>query len=98
RVAFLRTLIGKFRLERVRLVRGRSEELAEGTFEEAVARATLPPPEWLVEGARLSRGAVWLLLAREDAPSAAGLRVASDRTYTLPLTGAPRRAVRYLRE
>ncbi len=96
RVAFLRSCVGELGLERVDVLRARSEVLPPRSAGAAVARATLPPPEWLEEGARLATDAVWLLLAREAPPSRAGWVVERDVSYRWPLTGAERRALRYV--
>jgi 16S rRNA (guanine527-N7)-methyltransferase len=95
RVAFLRSIVGTLGLSRVTVERGRSDRLPPQGWETAVSRATLPPPEWLVEGARLARSQVWVLLARDEPPSVKGFRVDADIRYEWPLTAAPRRAVRY---
>ncbi|HVU01653.1 MAG TPA: 16S rRNA (guanine(527)-N(7))-methyltransferase RsmG [Polyangiaceae bacterium] len=94
RVAFLRTVIGKLGLPSVDVVRARSETLPPASFDVALARATLAPPEWLREGARLSTD-VWVLLARETPPEEPGAVVVTDAAYDWPLTGVSRRAVRY---
>jgi 16S rRNA (guanine527-N7)-methyltransferase len=96
RVAFLRSAIGKFGLTRTKVERGRSDRLPKAGFGTAVSRATLPPPLWLQEGARLATNAVWVLLAREEAPILDGWRTDVDVHYEWPLTHAPRRAVRYV--
>ena len=96
RVAFLRTAHGTLGLEGVELMRDRSESLPAGAWDVAVSRATLPPPRWLEEGARLARQAVWVLLARGDAPEHEGWRSAIDLTYRWPLTGVERRALCYV--
>ncbi|HEX4338659.1 MAG TPA: RsmG family class I SAM-dependent methyltransferase [Polyangiaceae bacterium] len=98
RVAFLRSAIGKFGLTNTTVVRGRSDRMPQGGADVAVARATLPPAEWLREGARIAKSAVWVLLAREEPPSLAGFTSADDLRYEWPLTQVPRRAVRYVRE
>lgn len=71
RAAFLRTVIGSIARTDVRILPVRGESLDEGMFDEAVSRATLPPPEWLALGLRLvrPRGRVWILLAREELPA-----------------------------
>lgn len=94
RAAFLRTAIGALRLGRVELLPRRSEALPSGGFDVAVSRATFPPAEWLREGARLAPR-VWVLLARGAPPSLAGWGATADRAYSWPLTGAPRRALRF---
>jgi 16S rRNA (guanine527-N7)-methyltransferase len=96
RVAFLRSVVGRLGLVNVSVIRGRSENVKPG-FDVALSRATLPPPEWLAEGARLA-GSVWVLLAREEAPSLPGFVVAEDIRYEWPLTSVARRAVRYAAE
>ncbi len=96
RVAFLRSTIGKLRLSGVTVERGRSDKLADGGWDVAVSRATLPPPLWLREGARIAPSSVWVLLAREEPPEANGLCIDADVRYEWPLTGALRRAVRYV--
>jgi 16S rRNA (guanine527-N7)-methyltransferase len=93
RVAFLRTAAFSLIGNRAHVVRGRSEELLSGGWEMAVSRATLPPSEWLVEGTRLARRGVWVLLGQAPAPSRPGWRLAADVSYQLPLTGAGRRAL-----
>jgi 16S rRNA (guanine527-N7)-methyltransferase len=95
RVAFLR--IAGFALlgARALVVRGRSEDLPDSSWEVAVSRATLPPAQWLAEGTRLARHAVWVLLGQAEAPSSAGWRVAADVHYELPLTRVQRRALCY---
>lgn len=94
RVAFLRTVLTKLELSSARVLRTRSETLAEKQWDTAVARATMPPDEWLVEGARLARG-VWVLLARSDAPSLDGWERDADLRFVWPLTGRERRVVCY---
>jgi 16S rRNA (guanine527-N7)-methyltransferase len=102
RVAFLRRSIGALAPSRASLptvVRGRGDALVKQgrTFDAAISRATLPPQEWLALGAALApAGEVWVLLARGEPPSLEGLRVADDIAYRWPLTGAARRALRYL--
>lgn len=98
RVAFLRTAIGELGLANVRVERARSDALPDGAWQVAVSRATLPPPAWLAEGARLATDAVWVLLARGEAPSRAGWHVARDVGYRWPLGGAERRALCFSRD
>ena len=95
RVAFLRTVLSKLELSGARVLRARSETLAEKQWDVAVARATMPPAEWLAEGARLARGGVWLLLARADAPSRDGWEIDAELRFEWPLTGRERRVLRY---
>lgn len=98
RVAFLRTLSGALGLERVSVRRDRSSALEASSFDVAISRATLEPADWLGEGTRIARRSVWLLVARGAEPAPAGFRIDRDESYRLPLTGAPRRALRYVRE
>jgi 16S rRNA (guanine527-N7)-methyltransferase len=96
RVAFLRTLAGSLGVG-VRVVRGRSQALQAASAEVAISRATLAPPEWLVEGARLATREVWVLLAREPAPSLPGWAVRTDVACEWPLTARKRRLVAFVR-
>jgi 16S rRNA (guanine527-N7)-methyltransferase len=97
RVALLRTAVGSFAPE-VEIRRGRSEGLAAQSFDVAVSRATLPPAQWLAEGARIARQRVWLLVARAEPPELPGWRADLDLDYRWPLTGVERRAVRFTRD
>jgi len=97
RVAFLRTVVGKLVLPNVRVERARSDRLPDRSCDVAVSRATLRPGEWLAEGSRLSRRWVWLLVAEGEAPDSPRLRLERDVRYALGSTGAPRRALRYMR-
>lgn len=105
RVSFLRTVLGHFRAaaneSAMRVVRAKGEDVASRgeTFDSAVARATLPPVAWLDLGGRLAKpdGTVWVLLAREPAPETEGWEIVTEEHYRWPLTGAPRRALRYRR-
>lgn len=96
RVAFLRTASGALSLN-TRVTRARSEEVAPATHAVALSRATLAPELWLTEGARLATHAVWVLLARADAPRLEAWQVSGDWEYRWPLTGAERRALRFVR-
>jgi len=98
RVAFLRTLLHALGRLDVRVERTRVEALPERSCDVAVSRATLPPAEWLREGARVTRRDVWVLLARETPPESRELSLADDRGYRWPLTNWERRAVRYRRD
>jgi 16S rRNA (guanine527-N7)-methyltransferase len=93
RVAFLRTAVGSLGRPDITVSRSRSDEFLAASCEVAVSRATLPPPEWLAEGARLATHSVWLLLARAGVPDLDGRAILADTTYSWPLTGAQRRAV-----
>jgi len=96
RVAFLRTASGALSLN-TRATRARSEEVPSATHAVALSRATLAPDLWLSEGARLATHAVWVLLARADVPRLEAWQASGDWEYQWPLTGAERRAVRFVR-
>ncbi|MGK3969969.1 16S rRNA (guanine(527)-N(7))-methyltransferase RsmG [Sorangium sp. So ce118] len=111
RVAFLRTATGTLVQQGVlakapRVERARGEDLVRAgrSFEVAISRATLAPDAWLPLGAALTqrepanRREVWVLLARDEPPAHAGWAPARDLRYRWPLTGAERRAVRYVTE
>lgn len=93
RVSFLRTVIGTLGRTDITLKRAKSAEVGNDTFDVAISRATLPPPEWLAEGLRIAPTA-WVLLAQGDPPVGT---IAEDTTYEWPRTKASRRAVRYTR-
>jgi len=105
RVSFLRTVAGNLGSSdkggSLRVVRARADDLvrAGATFATAISRATLPPEEWLRLGAQLvtPEGGMWALLAREPPPRLSGWEVQIDERYRWPLTGAERRAIRYVR-
>ena len=99
RAAFLRTVVGAVSRADVAIERARGEAAGgRRAWDVAVSRATLPPPAWLDLAVTLSApgGSVWVLLAKDDAPASPRAEMAQDLSYTWPLTGATRRAVRYL--
>jgi 16S rRNA (guanine527-N7)-methyltransferase len=96
RVAFLRTAVGRLGLAGVRVERARSDALLGASWDVASSRATLPPRDWLEEGARLARRAVWVLLAEQPPPILRGWTARLDVPYRWPLSGVPRRAVCYV--
>jgi 16S rRNA (guanine527-N7)-methyltransferase len=96
RVAFLRSAAGSLGLSALRIDCQRSDVLPARACDVAFSRATFTPAEWLAEGARLARGAVWVLLARGDAPEHAGWRLERQIAYCWPFSGAERRALRYV--
>jgi len=95
RAAFLRTSCGTLSRPDIRLLRKRSMEVEADVAELALSRATLPPPLWLREGTRLARRGVWLLLGQDEPPTHPSWHPDLDLSYTWPLTGGRRRAVRY---
>lgn len=96
RAAFLRTSCGALSRPDIRLLRSRSMEVETGVAELALSRATLPPPLWLREGARLARHGVWVLLGQDPPPALSAWHADLDLSYIWPLTGSRRRAVRYV--
>ncbi len=96
RVAFLRSVTGALGATDVTVIRDRSHVITAGAHEVAVARATLPPQQWLEEGTRIATGAVWVLLAQADAPTLPGWQVDLDVEYVWPLTAVARRALRFV--
>jgi 16S rRNA (guanine527-N7)-methyltransferase len=98
RAAFLRTSCGTLARPDIRLLRTRSMEVESEVAELALSRATLPPPLWLREGARLARRGVWVLLGQDEPPTLPAWHSDLDLSYDWPLTGGRRRAVRYVRD
>ena len=99
RAAFLRTAVGALGRADVVIERKRGELLGgRRAWDVAVSRATLAPQAWLDLGVTLAApgGSVWVLLAKEEAPSHARAHAEDDVSYVWPLTSASRRAVRYL--
>jgi 16S rRNA (guanine527-N7)-methyltransferase len=99
RASFLRTAVGAVGRSDVAIERRRGEEVAgRRAWDVAVSRATLPPPKWLELGLTLAApgGQVWVLLAGEEAPKNASGVAEQEREYQWPLTGARRRAARYV--
>ena len=95
RVAFMRTALSTLSNVPASVQRARSEELPGAAWDIAVSRATLPPEQWLPEGARLVRRGVWVLLAQGEPPCLEGHRIDVDCRYRWPLTDVPRRALLY---
>ncbi len=95
RVAFLRTTLASLAPLSVRVERARSESLAAASFDVAISRATLPPPEWLAEGARIARRGVWVLMARGALPAREGWSLVREVAFRWPLCGKERRAALY---
>jgi 16S rRNA (guanine527-N7)-methyltransferase len=98
RASFLRTVVGTVDRADVRIERRRGDALDQpGPWGVAISRATLPPAPWLDLGTKLTRpgGAVWVLVAAEPAPVHGAAVLEGDFPYAWPLTGAPRRALRY---
>jgi 16S rRNA (guanine527-N7)-methyltransferase len=98
RAAFLRTVLGETGRADVKLDRVRGEAVAgRRAWDVAMSRATLPPPAWLelAVGLAAPGGSAWVLLAKDEAPAHPRARAVDDLSYTWPLTGAARRAVRY---
>ena len=93
RVAFLRTAVGSLSRPDIAVSRTRSDIFPAGCCAVAVSRATLPPQEWVTEGARLATHQLWLLLAKAGLPELGARQVLADIRYQWPLTGAERRAV-----
>ena len=78
--------------------RVRGEALAgRKAWDVAISRATLAAPTWLDLSITLVApgGEVWVLLAKEPAPSHARAVLEKEYDYTWPLTGAARKAVSY---
>jgi 16S rRNA (guanine527-N7)-methyltransferase len=97
RVAFLRTTLHLLERPDVHVERARSEALGDASADVTVSRATLPPEEWLPEGARLAGRDVWVLLARGTTPELSGWAVARSLDFHWPLTRRERRAVCFRR-
>ncbi|RYZ10160.1 MAG: hypothetical protein EOO73_00865 [Myxococcales bacterium] len=98
RAAFLRTSFGTLSRPDMRLLRARSMEVENDSADVAISRATLPPPLWLREGARIATRAVWVLLGQDEPPAHSSWVIDLDLSYDWPLTGGRRRAVRYARQ
>jgi len=102
RAAFLRTVKGALGLAHVSLDARKAAAVASSSpaaWDVALARATLPPTEWLELARALvkARGSAWVFLAEQDAPSDPAFRVAEEVAYEWPLTAARRRLVRHER-
>jgi 16S rRNA (guanine527-N7)-methyltransferase len=102
RGAFLRTVLGTLGLTRVKLEARRGEAVASShpeAWDVALARATLPPEEWLALAERLvkPRASAWVFVVKESDRVSPGFAVAEEVAYRWPLTGAERRLVRYER-
>lgn len=95
RVAFLRTTLAVLDPLPVHVERARSNALPAKSFDVAVSRATLPPPEWLKEGARLAKRGVWVLLAEGSPPEEEEWRIERDLKFEWPFSGKKRRAILY---
>ena len=98
RAAFLRTSCGALERPDIRLLRMRSMEVEAAVADVALSRATLPPPLWLREGARLAQRAVWVLLGQDEPPTLPSWHADLDLSYDWPLTAGRRRAVRFVRD
>ncbi len=100
RVMFMRLAAGSLGVtDRVEVREGRLEDPPTPEtmgFDFAYSRATFAPPEWVRRGSALA-SEVGVLLAREEPPSpTGGLRMAQERPYDVPSSGAPRRIVTFV--
>jgi 16S rRNA (guanine527-N7)-methyltransferase len=101
RATFLRTasarlgLLSRMRVHETRLDLDRPQ--AFGAADLACSRATFAPERWLEVG--LSLAPCVLVMTASSAPPAppSGVTLEAERDYTLPFSGAPRRAALYRR-
>jgi 16S rRNA (guanine527-N7)-methyltransferase len=99
RASFLRTVIGTVDRADIVLLRARAEALTgRRSWDVALSRATLPPPEWLDLATKLAApgGSAWVLLSKEAPPEHERAALAETVAYEWPLTGAGRVAARYV--
>ncbi len=99
RAAFLRTVLGEAGRADVAIERCRGEAIAgRRAWDVALSRATLAPTAWLELAVTLAcpGGSTWVFLAKEEPPEHPRAVRQEDLPYTWPLTGADRRAVRYV--
>jgi 16S rRNA (guanine527-N7)-methyltransferase len=98
RASFLRLVVGEVGRADVSIERARAEKMRpQRLWDVAVSRATMRPAAWLNLSTTLVApgGTVWVLVAKEGAPSHPQAVLESDVAYTWPGTGAPRRALGY---
>ena len=97
RISFLRTVLSAIGRVDISLQRARGEDVAPGSVDIAVSRATLSPTAWLELGASLvkSEGEVWVLLAKEELPIAPKTSHLETIEYVWPHANHSRRAARY---
>jgi 16S rRNA (guanine527-N7)-methyltransferase len=98
RVAFLRTAVGSLTPLSMDVIGARSDALPPASAAVAISRATFSPEQWLVEGARLARRSVWVLLARAEPPTLSGWRMQQRVDYRWPASGADRHALEFVPE
>jgi len=107
RVSFLRTVVGAVGRLDLRVHRGKASDLVEAPtrWDIALSRATFSPAEWLLTARALVRppaesglggGSIWVLLAREEAPTCDGVELVDTVAYEWPNQGRARRAARYV--
>jgi 16S rRNA (guanine527-N7)-methyltransferase len=98
RASFLRTMIGVLGRTNIAVERARGEAFAgRGAWDVAMSRATWAPSAWLELATTLAApgGQVWVLLAKDAAPSHPHAAIDAEYLYTWPLTGVARRAIVY---
>jgi 16S rRNA (guanine527-N7)-methyltransferase len=97
RVSFLRTVVGAVGRADIKLLHGRGQSLETSSFDVAMSRATLSPPDWLALAAGLAapNGEAWCFVATDPAPVHPRAMLVYDHAYAWPLTGARRRALVY---
>jgi 16S rRNA (guanine527-N7)-methyltransferase len=98
RASFLRTIVGVLGRSSIAVERARGESFrGRGAWDVAMSRATWAASAWLELGVTLAApgGRVWVLLAKDSAPTHPRATVEAEYLYTWPLTGAARRAVVY---
>lgn len=95
RTSFLRSVLSKLGRRDVEVVAGRGKDLVGRSWDTAMARATLSPPEWLELGRTLAPRVI-VFLAKEPAPNGGGPEP-RETDYVWPLTGAERTLAVYER-
>jgi 16S rRNA (guanine527-N7)-methyltransferase len=96
RTSFLRTALAAIGRKDVDVVSVRADGLEPDAWDVAMARATLPPPEWLDVGLGLAPS-VWVFLAKEPAPESPRARAIKTLDYEWPNTRVARTSVLYTR-
>lgn len=85
RAVFLREVAAATKLPNLTVIEGDSADLPAAAYDGVISRAYKPPPEVLVDAARIAKpsGVCVLLLAREDAPLAPAWEVFHVERYVI---------------